>query len=165
MRYLLTILGLSVLLGVSPVEARGNNGFDNEQFTCLALNVYHESRGESVDGQIAVGFVTLNRVASDRFPNTICGVVKQAKLWNGNPVRDRCQFSWWCDGRSDKPRNKEAWLKAKAVAYGVLDAYKRSGKDITNGSMWYHADYVNPKWSKNLLQTVRFDDHIFYAPK
>lgn len=162
MRYVLTILGLAILMGASPVMARGNT-LKSEQIACLALNIYHEARGESIKGQIAVGLVTLNRVASKLYPNTICKVVKQAKRWNGNLVRGKCQFSWWCDGRSDTPRNREAWVKAKSIAKVVLGSYNRPGRDITNGSMWYHADYVNPKWAKNLVRTVRFDEHIFYT--
>jgi len=158
------MLGLVTLMGVSSVKAEENNIIGNdEQLSCLALNIYHESRGESIMGQIAVGFVTLNRVASKLYPDTICNVVKQAITRNGSPVLNRCQFSWWCDGRSDKPRNKEAWTVAKSIANGVLDAYNRAEKDITYGSLWYHADYVTPKWTKKLVQTVRFDDHIFYT--
>ena len=167
MRYVLTILSLVALMGVSSVNAKENSITANDdQLSCLALNIYHESRGESIMGQIAVGFVTLNRVASKLYPDTICNVVKQAITRNGKPILNRCQFSWWCDGRSDKPHNKEAWMVSQAIANSVLGAYNRDELDITQGSLWYHAAYVNPKWAKNLVQTVRFNDHIFYtAPK
>ena len=153
MRYVLTILSLVALMGVSSVEAKQNSITANDdQLACLALNIYHESRGESIMGQIAVGYVTLNRVASKLYPNTICSVVKQAK-----------QFSWFSDGKSDKPHNLEAWVVSQSIANSVLGAYNRGEQDITQGSMWYHADYVNPKWAKNLVQTVRFAKHIFYT--
>ena len=164
MRYVLTILSLVALMGVSSVNAKENSITANDdQLACLALNIYHESRGESIMGQIAVGFVTLNRVASKLYPDTICNVVKQAITRNGKPILNRCQFSWWCDGRDDKPHNKEAWTLSQSIANSVLGAYNRDELDITQGSLWYHADYVNPKWAKNLVQTVRFNDHIFYT--
>ena len=70
-----------------------------ESLRCMALNIYHEARGEPIEGKIAVGHVVLNRAASRRFPGQICAVVKQG----GENRRYRCQFSWWCDGRSDRP--------------------------------------------------------------
>ena len=76
---------------------------DGEQFKCMVLNLYHEARSESNEGMIAVGHVTLNRVRSKNFPNTICNVVRQAVYHkNGVPKKNLCQFSWWCDGKSDK---------------------------------------------------------------
>ena len=80
---------------ISPGEAKAYHKIiDQEELTCLAKNIYFEARGENRTGQYAVGLVTLNRLKSKRFPNTICKVVKQAKYWNNNPVRNKCHFSW-----------------------------------------------------------------------
>ena len=75
-----------------------------DEVECLALNIYHEARNQPTAGKLAVAQVTLNRVKHDRFPNTICGVVYQGYYLNNNPIKHKCQFSWWCDGKSDKPK-------------------------------------------------------------
>ena len=144
--------------------------FSHDQIECLAMNVYHEARNESLSGKIAVILVTMNRVADKRFPNTICGVVKQGKHWfsakrnNWFPYKNRCQFSWYCDGRSDKPENKKAWIYSQALAEYFL---KRSMLfiDFTEGATHYHAGYINlPRWAKNkyFIKTVTIDTHLFY---
>jgi spore germination cell wall hydrolase CwlJ-like protein len=122
---------------------------------CLALNVYHEARSEPVVGQYAVAHVTINRVQSNRWPNDVCKVVKQGY----RKGRHRCQFSWYCDGKSDKPYEELAWAKSLIVADNVL-----SGRilDITYGATHYHARYVRPYWSKKLLKTVAYGSHKFY---
>ncbi len=76
---------------------------------CLAMNVYWESRDQSIAGQVAVAQVTMNRVESPNFPNDVCSVVHQHK-----------QFSWYWDGKSDVPREEDAWMRAQMVAKGVL---------------------------------------------
>ena len=128
---------------------------------CLALNIYHEAKNQSIKGQMAVAFVTLNRVISSKFPNTICSVVKQARYWKTHPIRNKCHFSWWCDGKSDKPKNEKAWTQAQTIADTVVDNYDRE-PDITEGSLWYHADYVRPYWKSKYTQTVKIEKHIFY---
>jgi spore germination cell wall hydrolase CwlJ-like protein len=73
---------------------------------CLALSLYWEARGEGREGMIAVGWTLLKRVQSREFPSTPCGVVRQGG------ERPPCQFSWWCDGKSDRPRNQDSWEQA-----------------------------------------------------
>jgi len=85
------------------------------EIRCLALNIYFEARGEPESGQVAVGHVVMNRVASSRFPGTVCDVVQQG----GSLRRNRCQFSWWCDGRSDIPGNERLWEKSAELALKV----------------------------------------------
>ena len=131
-----------------------------EALMCLALNVYFEARSESMASQLAVSLVVMNRVKDHRFPNTFCGVVKQGLTYkNDKVVLGKCQFSWYCDGKPDRPKNKQAWLKAQQVASIVLDG---SMVDFTQGSTHYHAHYVKPAWSERFTQTVRINDHIFY---
>jgi len=125
---------------------------------CLALNVYFEARGEeSIAGKIAVAEVTLNRVASQDYPNTICEVVLQENQ-NG------CSFSWWCDGQSDVPAEYTAFQESKALARMMIkdgEYISVVGKDVTH----YHAKSVNPYWSDSLSYKTSVGNHIFYTQK
>ena len=133
-----------------------------EQLQCMALNIYHEARSDSALGQEAVGMVTMNRVYSDKYPDTICDVVYQSHLNSrGNPIRNKCQFSWYCDGKSDVPRDKVKFEEAMTNAKWVMNNYG-SERDITGGAVMYHASYVNPYWSKAYTKTSRIESHIFY---
>ena len=123
--------------------------------TCLALNVYYEARSEPMDGQYAVAHVVLNRVADDAFPDDACKVVKQGY----HKGRHRCQFSWYCDGKSDNPKDKMSWIVAQVVAYNTLYGHH---KDNTHGATHYHATYVSPWWRKHYDKTVAHGSHIFY---
>ena len=133
-----------------------------EQLQCMALNIYHEARSDSTLGQEAVGMVTMNRVYSEKYPDTICDVVYQSHLNSrGNPIRNKCQFSWYCDGKSDVPRDKVKFEEAMTNAKWVMNNYG-SERDITGGAVMYHASYVNPYWSKAYTKTSRIESHIFY---
>ena len=123
--------------------------------TCLALNVYYEARSEPMDGQYAVAHVVLNRVADDTFPDDACKVGKQGY----HKGRHRSQFSWYCDGKSDNPKDKMSWIVAQVVAYNTLYGHHR---DNTHGATHYHATYVNPWWRKHYDKTVAHGSHIFY---
>lgn len=136
--------------------------YSKEQRLCLALNVYHEAKNQTIEGQVAVAMVTMNRVINPKFPNNVCDVVKQAKTWKGRLIRHKCQFSWWCDGKSDKPYNKNAWETAVKISTGVIDNW-RWETDMTNGALWYHADYVKPKWSYTYKPVTKIGKHIFYV--
>lgn len=138
--------------------------FDSEQIECLAKNIYHEARSESVMGQRAVGWVTLNRVDSGEYPDTVCGVVYQSsKDKKGNPLRNKCQFSWYCDGKDDDISDTDAWNNALRVAEIIYENHSNGLPfDPTEGATMYHASYTNPYWTNNFDKTVRIDDHIFY---
>ena len=144
--------------------------FSKDEIECLAMNVYHEARNESLSGKVAVIIVTMNRVADKRFPATICKVVRQGKHYYSKtskqyiPHRDRCQFSWYCDGKLDEPKNTKAWAYSMALSDYFL---KRSMSfiDFTEGATHYHADYIDsPRWArrKNFIKTVQIDTHMFY---
>ena len=129
---------------------------------CMALNIYHEARGEPLAGQIGVAHSVLNRMADSRYPDTACEVIKQAKYhgWDMiNPIRYKCQYSWFCDGLSDKPQDGKAMLEATILAQHVL-----AGKsiDITEGATHYHADYVHPYWADEMTTTIKLGSHIYY---
>lgn len=126
----------------------------NRQFNCLAQAVYFEARSEPLTGQLAVAQVVLNRMDSPAYPDTVCGVVFQNERW-----RHRCQFSFACDGKSDRPRNLAAWQTAQQIAQL---AYDGDWPDVTGGSTHYHADYVQPDWRLAMEKTVRHGRHLFY---
>jgi N-acetylmuramoyl-L-alanine amidase len=126
-----------------------------EQLECLALNVYWEARSEPTIGQLAVAAVTLNRVAHPRYPDSVCEVVYQG----GEGGKKGCQFSWWCDGKPDRPRNDVAWIKAVNVAFV---AASMELPDPTGGALWYHADYVDPDWARSKLVVARIGRHLFF---
>lgn len=134
--------------------------FEAAQTHCLSLAIYHEARGETQQGQYAVGHVILNRAASRFYPDTICGVVYQ------NAARlNRCQFSFACDGKPDQAGNMRAWVAAVAMAERLMCRDVCGGLAISADlirSTHYHADYVRPSWSKKLRRTGRIGGHIFY---
>ncbi|NVJ93548.1 MAG: cell wall hydrolase [Methylocystaceae bacterium] len=129
---------------------------DTDETRCLALNIYWEARSESLDGQLAVAGVTMNRVADKKFPDTICGVVQQSK---STQQLHRCQFSWWCDGKKDDPRELQAWRNAQQLARLYLAGIYQ---DPTHNAKWYHADYVTPFWAERMEKTASIGHHIFY---
>jgi len=132
------------------------------QRDCLAMNIYHEARSESRLSQKAVAMVTLNRVESERYPNTVCDVIYQSHHDSrGNPIRNKCQFSWYCDGKSDKPKDKDTYAEIETLANELLLRYPYY-EDFTEGSTMYHANYVVPYWAKNYSRVVQIDSHIFY---
>jgi spore germination cell wall hydrolase CwlJ-like protein len=135
---------------------------DPQELECMTKNIYFEAALESTAGKLAVAQVTLNRVKSRHFPNTVCSVVKQGRHHeSGFPVRDRCQFSWYCDGKHDTPSMGKMWGESQKVAIYVLENAKLL--DITDGATHYHADYIeNPRWAIARHKTMQIDTHIFY---
>ena len=136
--------------------------FITEAILCLALNVYHEAKNQPLIGQVAVAQVVMNRVYDQRYPNTVCEVVEQGPTYSWKPdfpIRNRCQFSWYCDGLSDTPTEKDAWDNAIMVANGV---YHSDFEDFVEGATHYHAYYVAPEWASAKTYIVRIEDHIFY---
>jgi len=128
---------------------------------CLALNIYYESRGSSLADQIAVADVVINRVNDTRYPDTVCAVVKQGRVDNqGNMIRHKCQFSWYCDGKPDTPQDMDSWVNAQTIAWKMMQSKSHIG--ITEGATHYHAHYVNPKWAKELTVVGTIGNHKFY---
>jgi spore germination cell wall hydrolase CwlJ-like protein len=140
-----------------------------EQKRCMALNMYFEARNEdSDDAMIAVGYTVLNRVDSERYPDTICDVVFQARRdSHGNPVRNKCQFSWACDGKSDEVNmdnvlERRAWERAVTLAEQVMQG--EVDNPIGSATM-YHATYVSPYWRRAYTQVAKVESHIFYSQR
>lgn len=125
------------------------------EIECLALNVYFEARGEPVDGMRAVAHVVMNRVADRAFPSTACDVIRQG----GREIVNNCQFSWWCDERSDRPVHAKSWAESRRIASQVYD---NAAADPTGGALFYHADYVEPFWRTSMIEGPKIGRHIFY---
>jgi|TARA_R110000822_G_scaffold120493_1_gene253974 spore germination cell wall hydrolase CwlJ-like protein len=134
-------------------------GDRTNQLECLTRNIYYEAATEPFEGKVAVAQVTLNRVASGNFANTVCGVVYEKNVVYQKVI---CQFSWFCDGKSaTKPIHAAAWKESNEVAKKVLLENFRLPSMVT--AMYYHADYVNPKWGKPKI--AKIGKHIFYSEK
>jgi len=138
------------------------NLVNSEELECMSKNIYFEAALESTAGKLAVAQVTMNRVNSKQYPNTVCKVVYQGRHYkSGLPVKDRCQFSWYCDGKLDVPHIGAMWRESSEIAVYVLATPDLI--DITDGATHYHADYISsPKWADPRRKTVEIDTHIFY---
>ena len=138
---------------------------DPMELECLSKNIYFEASTESTAGKIAVGQVVLNRKDSISFPNTVCDVVYEGKHYkSGFPVRDRCQFSWYCDGKHDRSFRGKLWENSVELAKFLLETDDLV--DITDGATFYHADYISaPRWASAKIKTVTIDRHIFYSSR
>jgi spore germination cell wall hydrolase CwlJ-like protein len=123
-----------------------------KQVDCLADNIYHEAGHEPEKGRVAVALVTMNRVQDPRYPKDICSVVKQK-------VNYTCQFTWFCE-EGKRVSNSHAYRESRKVALFVYANYDKI-KDVTYGALFYHADYVNPRW-RGLEKTTVIGRHIFY---
>ena len=174
---------------VIPVQVDPNQRIDMEYFLidpykfeqefCLAQNIFFESSVDNKAGMAAVADVVLNRVKHSYYPNTICEVVYQAKMkesWKTKqfddlhdserkyiPVKHKCQFSWYCDGKSDDiPLGSENWVKAQMIAWDIM--HNDGLRGITEGATHYHATYVKPNWASqhNMDLVGRIGLHIFY---
>lgn len=121
----------------------------DEEANCVAVAVYHEARGETVDGQLAVARVIMNRAASGQYPSSWCGVVKQP--W---------QFSFVHNGRLPSVDvNSQAWRNALGVTrLAINNAVPSLSTDV----LWYHANYVAPSWGRRLTRVSQIGAHIFY---
>ena len=162
-KIILTILAVSFISVISLASAIDYNrpldiGYSDltkdakRQVDCLAENIYHEAGVESKQGKKAVALVTMNRTQDERFPSNICGVVKQK-------INKTCQFSWFCMPVKIN-KNTDAYKESMEIALFVYANYENI-KDITNGALYYHADYVRPNW-KGLKKTTTIGRHIFY---
>ena len=144
---------------------------DEKEVMCMAKNIFFEAAVESTAGKLAVAQVTLNRVNSKYYPNTVCEVVYEGLHYTASnglqlPVRDRCQFSWYCDGKGDEPRkDTRLWTDTQELAKYVL-LRQDDLLDITDGALNYHADYIAaPRWAGRKHKTAKIDTHIFYRPR
>jgi spore germination cell wall hydrolase CwlJ-like protein len=140
------------------IESAEVNQHFNKELQCLAENVYYESKSESFEGKLAVAQVTINRVNSAKFSDTICGVVKQKNVVNGIMV---CQFSWFCNQAYIKMvRNTYQWEESVIVAKKALTSSVAHDILHQTNALYFHANYVNPGWK--LTRVTQIGNHIFY---
>jgi len=129
------------------------------QIQCLTQNIYWEAASEPFEGKVAVAQVTMNRMNSGKFPTTVCEVVQQRNVFYDKVV---CQFSWFCESTyKTRPVYPKHWEESEAVAKKVLLEGFRL--DSLKEALYYHADYVNPKWNKDKI--TKIGQHIFYKDK
>jgi spore germination cell wall hydrolase CwlJ-like protein len=135
-----------------------------KEVQCLAKNIYFEARKEPIEGQKAVAFVTLNRVASGHFPDNICEVVEQK-------IRNTCQFSWYCEkvpkylyeNELLTKRNDPLYNEIRDLATYVYANYEKL-PDPTRGALFFHATHVSPGWN-NVIKVTKIGNHIFYTKR
>lgn len=131
----------------------------DRQLKCMTDNLYYEAALEPTEGKIAVAQVVMNRVASPHFPKDVCGVVYEKSTFAGGVL---CQFTWLCDGSVGRnPINRELYRNCEDVAKRVmLEGFRLPSLE---GALFYHADYVNPRWQKT--KVAKIGRHIFYKPR
>jgi len=129
---------------------------------CLAQAIYHEARGESAAGQLAVANVIVNRARSAKFPSTLCGVIYQ----NADKGRYRCQFTFACDGRTDAPGERRAWARSADLAQAVYAEFAtgESVGAVPRSALYYHTTNVRPNWANTYNAVAQIGSHIFYSP-
>jgi spore germination cell wall hydrolase CwlJ-like protein len=125
-----------------------------QESNCLAEAIYYEARSESVDGQMAVAEVVVNRTRSNLYPSTYCGVVYQ-----GSERTTGCQFTFTCDGSLNQRPRGDAWVRSQALAAEVMMGFMRP---ITHRATHYHTAAIDPYWSSSLVETTRIGAHVFY---
>ena len=155
MKKVLFLLLIFMVFIVMMASAKADN------FDCLVEALYHEARSESFIGMLSVANVILTRKESSNFPDTICKVVHQGKYWKGNPVRDKCHFSYWCDGRPERFTDMTGLIKSINVAEMSLNGIQTKQ---TVGATHYHASYVTPGWASdpNFKSLGQIGTHVFY---
>jgi spore germination cell wall hydrolase CwlJ-like protein len=145
---------------IAKSEAQAVDPYGKEQLddaiTCLARTIYWEARGEKAASMEAVASVVMNRLGHEGFPKTVCAVVRQGH------EEGACQFSWWCDGRSDQAKEDESYATAKEVARRALNLQL---KDRTRGALYFHRRNVTPAWSRTYVKTVEIGRFVFYKPR
>ena len=124
------------------------------QWECMAGALYHEARGESIEGQFAVAEVILNRVDAVEYPDSICDVVYQGSANGGG-----CQFSFACDGNSERIAEPGAYTRAGRIAHAILGPVPRG---LTDGATHFHTTAVAPRWSRAFERTAQIGAHLFY---
>jgi spore germination cell wall hydrolase CwlJ-like protein len=126
-----------------------------DAITCLSRTIYWEARGKGAAGMEVIANVVMNRLGCEGFPNTICEVVMQGR------EQGACQFSWWCDGRSDDAKEDKSYAIAKDIARKALN---RQLTDRTGGALYFHQRKATPSWSKKYIKTVEVAEFVFYKP-
>ena len=162
------LVATNYAMATEPWESR-------KELYCLAINSYWEARGEGFDDKIATAQVVMNRVQSTRYPDDVCAVVTQGpvrEVWSTRkdpslapserryfPIRNRCQFSWYCDGKNDRVTSRQGWEDSVIAAYLVYNGY---GEDKVDGATHYCAyKQVTPRWASKMVVTAKLEGHAY----
>ena len=148
------IVALILVMIAVPAEA--------DEVECLAKNIYYEARDQDLTGMYAVAAVTLNRVKDRRWPNDICAVVKQRTIVQNQWI---CQFSWFCDGKSDNPKDLYNWNVSYTIAYVAVKDSDWVSYSIPSDTYWYHNNEVKPYWASAYHRAAVIGDHTFYSDR
>ncbi|MHC8381806.1 cell wall hydrolase [Pseudomonas sp. LB3P14] len=140
---------------VQAVDPAGASPLD-DAISCLARSIYWEAKGKSSADMEAVASVVMNRLGHEGFPDKVCAVVKQ-----GSESKN-CQFSWWCDGRSDQVQEETQYAIAKEIARKALN---KQLNDRTHGAMYFHDRKVKPNWTRKYIKTTETSMFLFYKPR
>ena len=149
----LGVVGAFLAILQTPAQANDHQ--------CLTEALYFEARNQGQRGMLAVGIIIQNRVRDPKFPSDVCSVVRQGRYWRGNPVKHLCQFSYWCDGKHERPMEMQPWTMAREMAGLLLDT--RIEIKALRGMTHYHTIWVRPSWSRKYKSRHRIGEHIFYA--
>lgn len=152
----IAVFFLSVVVTLSIIAA--NKHRETLDLQCLALNIYHEARGEPLAGKVAVAKVTLNRAASPHYPHSICAVVF-SNAWSKKYKRRVAAFSWTNDDLTNIPHETTAWRESLAIAKSV---YNGEVTSEVKDALFYHAVEIKPNWARTKTQVARIGRHIFY---
>jgi spore germination cell wall hydrolase CwlJ-like protein len=158
MRNLLYILMLTSIIFIFKISVVKG---EEKEIACLAEAVYFEARSEGLLSQLGVAVVVLNRANLYDYPSNLCDVVHQSKLWKGKPIRNKCMFSYWCDGKPERITDHDSYERSLFVSKLALNGVTiKYIQDATH----YHAQYVKPFWSTSprFKRLVQLGSHIFY---
>ncbi len=149
--------GIFVYFSIAGHDRSQNVRARTQDLNCLAKNIYHEARGEPIDGQYAVAEVTMNRVASKHYPNTVCDVVYQSNF-DVIRKRDVSAFSW-TELELTAPIDRKIWERVWRIAQEVYD---QQAEPRAEGALFYHAKNIRPRWSRGKRRVASIGRHIFY---
>lgn len=164
--YFLQLIGLQGIFGTDIDVSK----FDQAEVYCMAKNIYYEAKGEDIQGQFAVAHVTLNRTRDQRFPDTICEVVKQSAVSRATN-RVVCAFSWWCERdkkevhilNKDGTINQQALEQFQVAVMVAVAAMSGTVNDNTKGATHFHNPHISqPAWRNEMRLTLRWGNHDFY---
>ena len=163
--HLIIMFLILVCLVILITPAYASEELNDNEYTerkCLVEAIYFEGRSEELIAQLAIANVIIERVRLPNYPNTVCKVVRQGRYYKGNPIRHKCAFSYWCDGKSERMYNKRAKETAIKVAAMAMNGIL---VEITLEATHYHTRAVSPYWSRHERITYlgSLGSHLFYT--
>lgn len=163
--HLIIMFLILVCLVILMTPAYASEDLNDNEYTerkCLVEAIYFEGRSEELIAQLAIANVIIERVRLPNYPNTVCKVVRQGRYYKGNPIRHKCAFSYWCDGKSERMYNKRA--KETAIKVAAM-AMKGMLVETTLEATHYHTRAVSPYWSRHerLIYLGSLGSHLFYT--